>query len=105
MSNTYNIIREAIIKKLQVIATYDGYVREFCPHVIGTKGGREQELFYQFGGVSSSGPIIPNSPKNWRCIPLDGLSNVSVRPGAWHTVGNHSQAQTCVDNIDVEVRY
>lgn len=105
MSNAYNLIREAIMKKQQVVATYDGHVRELCPHAIGTKGGQEQALFYQFGGTSSSGPIIPDSPKNWRCIPIGGLSNVSVRPGPWHTSGNHSKAQTCVDNIDVEVQF
>lgn len=104
MSNTYNIIRNAIVNQQQVIATYDNHVRELCPHVIGTKNGREQALFYQFGGTSSSGPIIPNSPKNWRCIPIDGLSNVSVKQGPWHTAGNHSKAQTCVEDIDVEVQ-
>ena len=105
MSSTYNIIRDAIVNKLQVVATYDGHVREMCPQVIGTKGGREQALFYQFGGTSSSGVIVPNSPRNWRCIPIDGLSNVSSRAGPWHTGGNHSKAQTCVDNVDVEVQF
>lgn len=104
MSVTYDIIRNAIINKLQVVATYDGHVREMCPHVIGTKGGREQALFYQFGGTSSSGAIIPNSSKNWRCIPIEGLSDVSTRPGPWHTGANHSRTQTCVDNIDVEIK-
>jgi hypothetical protein len=56
MSNTYNAIRNAIANKQQVVATYKGHVREMCPHVIGTKNGREQALFYQFGGTSSSGP-------------------------------------------------
>lgn len=106
MSNTnYTIIRNAILKKQQIIATYSGHVREMCPHVIGTKNGREQALFYQFGGTSSSGAIISDSPKNWRCIPIDGLSNVSAKTGTWHTGGNHSQDQTCVDDIDVEVTY
>lgn len=102
-SANYATIRTAILNKQQVVAIYQGHVREMCPHVIGTKGGREQALFYQFGGTSSSGPIIPNSPKNWRCIPVDGLSNITARPGAWHSEDNHSQAQTCVDDIDVEV--
>ena len=102
-SANYVTIRDAILNKQQVVATYQGHVREMCPHVIGTKGGREQALFYQFGGISSSGPIIQNSPKNWRCIPIEGLSNITVRSGAWHSGGNHSQAQTCVDDIDVEI--
>jgi hypothetical protein len=99
----YNAIREAIINKQQVITTYQGYDREMCPHVIGTKNGREQCLFYQFAGTSSSGPILTNSFKNWRCIPIEGLGEIVVRSGKWHTGDNHSRPQTCVDNIDIEV--
>ena len=103
-SCTYDIIKQAIIKKQQVIATYNGHVREMCPHVIGTKKGKQQALFYQFGGTSSSGPLQPDgSSANWRCIPINGLSNVAVRAGEWHTAKDHSQQQTCVDIVDVEV--
>ena len=88
-----------------MIATYNGHRREMCPHVIGTKNGRRQALFYQFGGTSSSGGRIkPGSTQNWRCIPVDGLTNVEVREGEWHTASNHSVPQTCVDIIDLEVR-
>ena len=102
----YEIIKQAIIKKQQIIATYNGYVREMCPHVIGIKNGQEQALFYQFGGASSSGQIQHDgSPKNWRCIPIASLENVSVRDGEWHTASGHSKRQTCVDNVDVEVAH
>jgi len=100
----YNLLKQAIIKKQQVIATYNGYYREMCPHALGTKNGKEQCLFYQFGGQSSSGLIIPGSEKNWRCIPVSGLENVSVRNGEWHTAYDHSKKQTCIDHVDVEVK-
>jgi hypothetical protein len=102
--STYDTIREAILKKQQVFATFKGFYREMCPHVIGTKDGKQQALFYQFGGESSSRPIqTTGSLGNWRCIPIDGLSDVKVRDGQWHTAPNHSRTQTCVDHIDVEV--
>ncbi|HEJ8030778.1 TPA: hypothetical protein ACXI3L_003794 [Serratia marcescens] len=101
--STYEIIKDAITNKKQIIATYQGHVRELCPHAIGTKNGREQALFYQFGGHSSSGTIVPGSPSNWRCLPIDGLSRISVRNGTWHTAGNHSRTQSCIDWIDIEV--
>ena len=41
-SDTYNLIRQAILDKQQVIADYGGQRREMCPHAIGTKNGREQ---------------------------------------------------------------
>lgn len=105
MTDTYALIRQAIVNKQQVIATYNSHRREMCPHVIGTKDGRRQALFYQFGGTSESGLEPAGSPKNWRCIPIGGLSDVTVQAGAWHTAPNHTRPQTCVDNIDTEVAY
>jgi hypothetical protein len=99
----HEIIADAIINKKQVTAFYNGHLREMCPHVLGTKNGRTQCLFYQFGGGSSSGTITPNSQQNWRCIPVDTLEISEVKTGIWHTGSNHSRPQTCVDFIDVEV--
>ena len=102
MSDIYATVRQAILDKHQITATYNDHVREMCPHVIGMKNGRPQALFFQFGGTSSS-DLPPDG--EWRCIPIEGLENVVSRAGAWHTAANHSQPQTCVDVIDVEVTY
>ena len=104
-ADVYSLVRQAILDKQQVVATYRGHRREMCPHVIGTKTGRMQALFYQFGGTSNSGLGPAGSGDNWRCIPIARLSDVSVRPGPWHTAPTHSQEQTCVDVIDVEAPY
>ena len=104
-TSVYSLVKQAVLDKDQVIATYNGYRREMCPHVIGTKNGREQALFYQFAGESSSGLQPAGSPNNWRCIPLSGLSDVEIRKGTWHTAPNHSKPQKCVGNIDVEVTH
>jgi len=104
MSNNYDLIARAIKEKLQITATYQGYHREMCPHALGSKNGRKQALFYQFGGDSSKGAVTPGSTFNWRCIPVDGLTDVTLKSGQWYTADNHSQAQTCVDQIDIEVR-
>lgn len=103
MASNYDLIRAAIQNKQQVFATYGGHVRELCPHVIGTKNGSPRALFYQFGGSSSSESITPGSPGNWRCLPIEGLSNISIREGQWYSGQNHSRPQTCVDIIDLEV--
>lgn len=104
-SSTYQVIRNAILNKQQIIATYDNHHREMCPHVIGQKNGTEQALFYQFAGDTSKGPIKEQSKNNWRCITISKLTNVSARDGEWFTFGNHSMPSTCVDVIDVEVAY
>jgi hypothetical protein len=101
----YQMIRQAIIDKDIVVATYHGYVREMCPHIIGTKRGRAQALFYQFSGGSTVGLEQDGSPSNWRCVIVDELMDVSVRKsmGEWHTASNYSRPQTCVDSIDLEI--
>ena len=104
-TDVYDIIRQAILGKEQVIAIYNCHTREMCPHTLGTKDGRAQALFYQFGGSSSSGLGSDGSGNNWRCIPISGLTNVSTQAGDWHTAPNYSRDQTCVDVIDVEVAY
>ena len=105
MTSAYRIIRNAILNKQQVTATYHGHYREMCPHTLGHKHGQEHALFYQFGGTSSSGLGPPDDWGNWRCVFVDKLVNVEARDGEWHTAPNHSQPQTCVDDIDVEVSY
>ena len=99
---SYAVLRQAIVERKQVVCDYGGYPREICPHVIGMKNGREQALVYQFGGDSSSG--LPKGGE-WRCMPISGISNATLRDGPWHSGTGHSQPQTCVDEIDVEVPY
>ena len=104
-SNTYEMVRKAITEKKQIVAEYKGHKRKMCPHVIGKKKGRNQALFYQFGGTSSSGDIVPGSNDNWRCIPIDGLRIVEVQDGEWHSFSYHTKRHTCVDEVDAEVKY
>lgn len=99
MTDSYELIRTATLARRQVVATYKGYRRELCPHVLGLKNGRRQALFFQFGGGSSS-TLPPRG--EWRCIPVDGLRDVVVRDGSWHTSVGHQRPETCVDTIDVE---
>jgi hypothetical protein len=103
----YEIVRDAITNRKVVTATYRNRVRVMCPHVLGTKRGRPQALFYQFAGESNSGLGPDGDPENWRCMFLDELSAVSSSDaaGPWHTAPNHSRPQTCVDAIDVEVAF
>jgi len=95
----YWMIRQAILDKDIVVATYHGYVREMCPHELGTKNGRLQSLMYQFAGGSTNDLEPDGSPANWRCIIVEELANVSIKKsaGEWHTASNYSRPQTCVD--------
>lgn len=94
------IVRAAIAGRQQLIATYGGHERELCPHALGTKRGRAQALFFQFGGSSGRGLAAGG---DWRCLPLDGLSGVSPRDGEWHTGPGAADRQTCLDVVELAV--
>jgi hypothetical protein len=99
VNEIYTLVRQALEERRQVHATYAGHRRLLCPHVIGTKAGEPRVLFFQFGGTSARG-LAPGGA--WRCLPIAGLSDVSVEDGEWHTK-RHSQPQTCIDEIDLAV--
>src|SRR5258708_6738074 len=78
MPTAYEIIRDAILKKLIIKAHYEHHYREMCPHVIGwDKQGERAALFYQFGGSSSQRLGPDGTPSNWRCMKISGLTNVT----------------------------
>jgi hypothetical protein len=99
VEGTYALVRRAIEERRQVHATYAGHQRRMCPHVIGTRAGQPRALFFQFAGGSGRG-LAPGG--DWRCLPLDGLSDVSARDGSWHTRA-HSEPQSCIDDVDLAV--
>jgi hypothetical protein len=100
-TDTYELLKRAILNKQQVVATYDGAVREFCPHVLGLKQGKRHVLAYQFAGASGSG--LPASGE-WRCFDVDRLGDAATQPGPWHSAANVFSPQSCLDIIDVVVR-
>ena len=102
MPTNFEILTQAILEKKQVVGSYDGYPREMCPHVIGLKKGVRNVLSFQFAGGSSSG-LPPGG--DWKCMHVDGLSNLSLKDGPWHTRDDHSRPQRCVDQIEAEVAY
>src|ERR1700680_904006 len=60
MSEIYELLRHAAVRRQPVAAFYDGLPRLLCPHVLGRKSGRLHALFYQLGGSSHSGlPLAP----------------------------------------------
>jgi hypothetical protein len=98
---SYPLIRQAILGRHQVHAVFRGRYRELCPYVLGTKNGRAQALFFQFGGESGRG-LRPGG--DWRCLPVDELTEVAVREGPWHGEDRYNPSQSCVDEVDVEAR-
>jgi hypothetical protein len=99
-SPVYAVFRKAILERKQVIFTYQDRYREVCPHTLGLKAGKEQALVFQFAGESSKG-LPPGG--EWRCLILAQVKDAKIKDGPWHTGEKHTQKQTCVDDVDVEV--
>jgi hypothetical protein len=97
-SKTYALLRNAILAEQQVVCSYEGRLRELCPHIIGTnKDGEEVVLAWQFAG-ESSGPL-----PQWRCLKLGNVRDAHARDGHWHAGGSHKTTQKCVVNIDLDI--
>lgn len=92
-------MRRALEQRRQVHAVYDGFSRRLCPHVIGTAAGRPRALFFQFEGGSARGLAVGG---DWRCLSLEGMTEVSIHDGPWHTRA-HSEPQRCIDTVDLEI--
>lgn len=101
-STNYELIRDAISEKHQIIATYRGLRRELCPHTLGHTDGQERALFVQFGGESSRG--LPEEGA-WCCMDVTLLEGLEVLDGEWFTLDDHSRRQRCVQVVDVEVAH
>jgi hypothetical protein len=99
MSSVQEQIVNAIQQKLVVTATYQGYERIMCPHIVGYKKGVLNAFFFQFAGGSKSG-LPPGG--QWRCIHVDDLAQVSCSPGEWHTKEDYAPSN-CVDDVIAEV--
>src|SRR5580692_2541141 len=82
VSEIYELLRRAAIRRQPGAATYDGQPRLLCPHVGGRKSGRRNVFCYQFGGGSNTvGPLVPRGGGVWRCLAVEKLNHVELRRG------------------------
>jgi Arc/MetJ-type ribon-helix-helix transcriptional regulator len=87
-------------ERKQICCTYQGYVRELCPIILGHSQGQEKALTFQFGGSSKSG-LPPRG--EWRCLWLASVRNIRLRDGSWHSGDRHNMPQSCVEIVDLDV--
>ena len=102
--NNYDLIYKAISNKMSITCFYNGYLRKMTPHVLGTKNGGINALFLQYDGGSSKG-LGTDLSKNWRCIPINDITDMQINNDGFYTANNHSKAQSCVELVDVEIDY
>lgn len=96
------LLREAIKTAKQVTGLCNNLPREFCPHILGTKGDHWNVFVWQFGGETSRGDLPEEG--DWRCYELRDLEKLELRDGDWYRGWHKGRGeQTCVDDIDTAV--
>jgi hypothetical protein len=98
---SYAIVRQAILDRCCLSATYQGSIRHFAPHAIGQgKDSEANVMAFQYGG-SSSKRLAPGG--EWRCFRVAGLTGVRRNEDRWESASDHGRPNTCVTQIDVQV--
>lgn len=98
-SRTYQLFAEAMAARLPVACIYQGYPRAVCPVILGHSDGVEKALTWQIAGQGSGGPVHGA----WKCLTLADAEEPAIINGPWQTGKRHSQAQTCVKDVDLDV--
>lgn len=91
------LIEHAIDGCHQIVATYDGLSRAFCPLAISTFKRDRRVLGFQFEG--HSGSALPESGEE-RCLRLDKLEDVELREGPWIQRSDDPARANCFDYIE-----
>jgi homoserine kinase type II len=94
------LLRRAIVTHRQVVATYHGHPREFCPHILGVFKSEWRVLGWQFGGGSGRGLEDGGA---WRCFVVADLKDADLRRGPWRRGAFAGYDQACIDTVDTEI--
>jgi hypothetical protein len=70
-----------------------------CPIILGHSDGAEKALTFQFEGSGSKGAVRGE----WKCLVLAEVSNAELIDGPWLTGERHSQSQSCVKDVDLDI--
>ncbi len=98
-SRTYELFAEAMASKKPVVCMYHGHPRALCPIILGHTDGAEKALTWQIEGEGSKGPVRGQ----WKCLSLVEVSDAEIVDGPWHSGSEHSQRQSCVRDVDLDV--
>ena len=98
-SRTFELFRQAIEQKKQIICQYRGYTRQVCPYVLGTnKSGKERVLAVLVGNNPSGPPICAG----WECLELESVWNVKFKDDVWVAAPSGARPD-CVEKVDLDV--
>jgi len=80
---TCEVLREALRRKVQVLAVHQDRLITFCPHVVARGPAGPWVLAFL---VTAERALLPEkfrSPRRWRWIPVVELSWATLKGGGW----------------------
>jgi hypothetical protein len=97
-----DLLIAAIREKRCLTGLYDGGVRHFAPHALGTTSDGSPAVFvFQYAGETTKGLPIGGQ---WRCFHLDRLSHRRINEHRWRSRSNYSlKRQTCLATVTAGV--
>lgn len=98
-SRTYALFAKAMSARRPVACIYQGHPRAICPIILGQSDGEEKALTWQFAGYGSRGAVRGQ----WKCLTLSEVRDAEIVDGPWQSGRRHSQAQSCVKDVDLDV--
>ncbi len=98
-SRTYELFAEAMAARRPVVCMYQAHPRAVCPIILGHTDGAEKALTWQFDGSGSNGPVRGQ----WKCLSLAEVSGAEIIDGSWRSGSRHSQQQSCVKDVDLDI--
>jgi hypothetical protein len=99
-SENYKRIWRAVRDRKQITCTFESRYREACPIILGySADGRERVLVFQIGGQTSPQSKLPG----WRSFSLADVRDLSLRAGPWAQGDSHTQTQSHIRFVDVDV--
>ena len=95
-----DVLSAAIRERRCLTGLYDGVVRHFAPHALGTKlEGTAAVFVFQYAGETVTG--LPTGGQ-WRCFSLDKLSHLRINEHHWRSRSNYTlKRQSCLAMIKV----
>ena len=100
--NPGDVLSAAIRERRCLTGLYDGAIRHFAPHALGTKlEGTPAVFVFQYAGEATTG--LPSGGE-WCCFSLDKLSHLQTNEHRWRSRSNYTlKRQTCLAMIKVSL--
>lgn len=101
-TDNYSIVRQAIVNRYCLTATYKNHELKFSPYALGrSASGDLSVMALQYEGLSSN---VALAVGEWRCFRINALTDLRKNNDHWRVAPDRSRPMTCVARVDVQAQ-